>query len=156
MISHIFLILLLIGTLWCIINISISDLRRRIIPDVFLFPLMLIGFLLITFFPYPIGPETAVIGACFGYAMAAIIGFTFDYFLRRQNPDAATPIGMGDIKLIGVGGLWLGTSGLAIALIISRITGGIWARIKHQKYIPFAPFFLFGGILAFIAITFLI
>lgn len=156
MISHIFLVLLALGAAWCIINISIADFRRRIIPDAFLFPLMLIGLLYITFFSYPIGMERAVIGACFGYAMAAIIGFTFDYLMRCRNPGAAAPIGMGDIKLIGVGGLWLGTSGLAIALIIACISGGIWARIHHQKYIPFAPFFLLGGILAFIAIKFLI
>lgn len=97
-----------------------------------------------------------VIGATFGYAMSAIIGFAFDYFIRHKTPDATPPIGMGDIKLIGVGGLWLGTTGLSLALIVACLTGAIWARVKNQKFIPFAPFFIFGGILSLITNLFLL
>ena len=156
MIFNIFFILLLAGAIACATLISVADFRRRIIPDAYLFPLMLIGLILITFFGFPIGMHDAVIGATFGYAMSATIGFAFDYFIRRKKPDTTPPIGMGDIKLIGVGGLWLGTTGLSYALIIACITGAIWARAKEQKYIPFAPFFLLGGILSLIANLFLL
>ena len=156
MIFNILFILLLAGALTCSALISITDFRRRIIPDAYLYPLMLIGLILITFFGFPIGIRAATIGATFGYGMSAIIGFAFDYIIRRQDANATPPIGMGDIKLIGVGGLWLGTSGLSIALIIACITGAIWAHTKNQKYIPFAPFFLFGGILSLIANLFLL
>lgn len=156
MIFNIFFILLLIGAIACSVLISIADFRRRIIPDAYLFPLMLIGLILIVFFGFPIGIRDGVIGATFGYIMSAIIGFAFDYFIRRKNPDATPPIGMGDIKLIGVGGLWLGTTGLSFALIIACLTGAIWARIKNQKFIPFAPFFLTGGILSLITSLFLL
>lgn len=156
MIFNIFFILLLIGAIACSVLISIADFRRRIIPDAYLFPLMLIGLLLIVFFGFPIGIRDGVIGATFGYVMSAVIGFAFDYFIRRRTPDAIPPIGMGDIKLICVGGLWLGTTGLSFALIIACLTGAIWARVKNQKFIPFAPFFLTGGILSLIANLFLI
>ncbi len=156
MIFNIFFILLLVAAIACAGLISVADFRRRIIPDAYLFPLMLIGLILITFFGFPIDMRDAVIGATFGYAMSAIVGFAFDYFIRRKNPNATTPIGLGDIKLIGVGGLWLGTNGLALALIIACITGAIWARAKNQKYIPFAPFFLLGGILSLITDLFLL
>lgn len=156
MIFYIFFIFLLACALTCAVLISVADFRRRIIPDAYLFPLMLIGLILIVFFGFPIGIRGAVIGATFGYTMSAVIGFIFDYFIRRKNPDVTPPIGMGDIKLIGVGGLWLGTYGLAIALIIACVTGGIWARYKNQKYIPFAPFFLTGGILSLITKLFLL
>lgn len=156
MIFNIFFILLLIGAIACSVLISITDFRRRIIPDAYLFPLMLIGLILIVFFGFPIDIRDGVIGATFGYAMSAVIGFAFDYFIRRKNPDATPPIGMGDIKLIGGGGLWLGTTGLSFALIIACLTGAIWARIKNQKFIPFAPFFLTGGILSLIANLFLL
>lgn len=156
MIFNIFFILLLLGAIACSVLISIADFRRRIIPDAYLFPLMLIGLILIVFFGFPIGIRDGVIGATFGYAMSAVIGFAFDYFIRRKNPDATPPIGMGDIKLIGVGGLWLGTTGLSFALIVAGLTGAIWARVKHQKFIPFAPFFLTGGILSLIANLFLL
>ncbi|MBO5946758.1 MAG: prepilin peptidase [Alphaproteobacteria bacterium] len=156
MIFNIFFILLLIGAIACALLISVADFRRRIIPDAYLFPLMLIGLILIVFFGFPVGIRDAVIGATFGYTMSAIIGFAFDYFIRRRTPDAIPPIGMGDIKLIGVGGLWLGTSGLSMALIVACITGAMWARTKKQKFIPFAPFFLLGGILSLISTAILL
>ena len=156
MIFYIFFIFLLACALACATLISVADFRRRIIPDTYLFPLMLIGLILIVFFDFPIGIRDAVIGATFGYAMSALIGFIFDYLIRRKNPDITPPIGMGDIKLIGVGGLWLGTTGLSVALVIACATGAIWARIQKQKYIPFAPFFILGGILSLIAKLFLL
>ena len=156
MISYIFFILLLAAAAWCALHITIADFRRRIIPDAYLFPLMLTGLLLIAFYSFPLDLTNAAIGATFGYALSAVVGFTFDTIIRRRTPDATPPIGMGDIKLIGIGGLWLGTSGLASALVVACITGAIWARIKHQQFIPFAPFFILGGILSLIAKLFLL
>lgn len=156
MIYSIFFIFLVVVALVCVVGIATADFRRRIIPDAYLFPLMLTGLLLLAFYPYPISLPAAAIGGAFGYALSATVGFVFDYFLRRRTPDAISPIGMGDIKLIGVGGIWLGTTGLAIALVVACLTGAIWARVKNQHYIPFAPFFLLGGILALIGIAFLL
>ena len=150
MISYIFFIFLLITAVILSILISVTDFRRRIIPDAYLFPLMLIGLTLIAFYSFPITLRSAVIGGAFGYLMSAIIGAVFDYHMTKKNPDASAPIGMGDIKLLGVGGLWLGTNGLAVSLIIACILGALWARHKNEKYIPFAPFFFIGGFLSFI------
>ena len=151
MFLQIFFIFLVLVAFWLSIKISIADFKRRIIPDAYLFPLMLIGLILISFFRFPTNISDAVIGATAGYLLATIVGFAFDYYMRKRDNTITPPIGMGDIKLIGVGGLWLGTTGLALALIIACITGAIWARTKHQKYIPFAPFFLLGGFLSLIA-----
>lgn len=156
MISYIFFIFLIISAVLCSVLISIADLRRRIIPDAYLFPLMLCGLILITFYSFPISIQEAVIGATFGYIMSVLIGFIFDAILRKKNPKSDTPIGMGDIKLLGIGGLWLGIYGMSIALIIACISGAIWANINKQKYIPFAPFFLFGGFLSLITNIFLL
>lgn len=156
MISYIFFIFLIISAVLCSVLISIADLKRRIIPDAYLFPLMLCGLILITFYSFPISIQEAVIGATFGYIMSVLIGFIFDAILRKKNPKSDTPIGMGDIKLLGIGGLWLGIYGMSIALIIACISGAIWANINKQKYIPFAPFFLFGGFLSLITNIFLL
>ena len=152
MISYIFFIILLALAAFFAIKISIADFRRRIIPDAYLFPLMLIGLTLISFYSFPIGIQTATIGAIFGYIMAVITGLIFE----KATNCTQSPIGMGDIKLIGVGGLWLGTNGLALALIIACIIGTIWSKNHKQKFIPFAPFFLFGGFLSFIINLFLL
>ena len=155
MISYIFFIILLALAAFFAIKISIADFRRRIIPDAYLFPLMLIGLILISFYSFPINIRDAVIGATFGYLMALITGIAFEK-IATNNKLSHSPIGMGDIKLMGIGGLWLGLNGLGIALIIACIIGTIWAKNKKQKYIPFAPFFLFGGFLSFIINLFLI
>lgn len=154
---QIFFIVLLALALWCAWRISVADLRRRIIPDAYLWPLLLIGALIVTWSPFwPIGPYTATVGAAFGYALAAIVGFVFDWIRRRKNPDADTPIGMGDIKLIATGGIWMGPQGLGLALVLACIGGAIWSFARGKRYIPFAPFFIGGAILSLIAMAFLI
>lgn len=157
MIFYLFLALLFAGAIGCSIAISITDFRRRIIPDAYLAPLFLIGLLIVNIMPTWIcSPKTAAIGAFTGYALGAIVGYIFDLIRRHKNPDADTPIGMGDIKLLATGGIWLGPNGLAIALVLSCIFGGIWAQIKKQRFIPFAPFFVAGAILALIISAFLL
>ena len=156
MFFNIFFIVLIVWALICATLISITDFRRRIIPDAYLFPLMLVGILLIAFYNWPTTAQDAAIGATFGYLMSAFVGFVFDWHIRKKDANATPPIGMGDIKLITVGGIWLGTGGIGMALVVACITGAIWARIKHQHFIPFAPFFIFGGFLALIANAFLL
>ncbi len=150
-----FTILMLLALYLCY-KISVADMRRRIIPDGYLFPLMIIGMIILSFFPWPIGIQIGVIGMAFGYIMAAIIGLVFDKIITHRDPTATAPIGMGDIKLIAVGGLWCGPTGLAITLVFACIFGAAWAYRKKQKFIPFAPFFIIGGILSLIIIAFLI
>ena len=105
---------------------------------------------------WPINPRAAAIGATIGYALSAGIGFLFDTYMQRHNANAPAPIGLGDVKLIATGGIWLGPTGMAFAMIAACVTGTIWGIRKKQKYIPFAPFFIFGGILSLIGILFLL
>lgn len=152
----IFFIFLLLAAITCATLLSITDFRRRIIPDAYLFPLMLIGLTLVVFYGWPIRVTDATIGAVFGYILSTTIGFIFDWHMRRKDSNAIVPIGMGDIKLISIGGLWMGTTGLSIALFIACIGGAIWARTQNQRYIPFGPFFVIGAILSLLVITFLL
>ena len=145
--------LLAVGAV-CMYRMAVTDWRRRIIPDVYLFPTLITGLIFATFCPWwPTDISSAVIGGTFGYALAAIVGVLF---ARRHRDDEFPPIGMGDIKLIMTGGLWMGTTGLAWALALTCVAASVWARRNHAKYIPFAPFFIISGILAFIATTFLL
>ena len=158
MIHYVFFIALMIGAAWCATQISIADFRRRIIPDAYLFPLMLIGLLVVTFFSdrWICGVGDAAIGGAFGYALGATVGAIFDYVMRRRDPHAQTPIGFGDIKLMAVGGIWLGVSGLAWAMIVACLFGAAWARIQKKRFIPFAPFFIVAALLTLITMMFLL
>lgn len=150
MFFYIFFIILFLIAAFCSLKISIIDFKRRIIPDIYLFPLLIIGLLTVNCFPYFISPEQSAIGAFWGYSISSITGFIYNYRLARHNKNAPNPIGMGDIKLISVGGIWLGATWMAFSLFIACITGMIWAHQNHQKMIPFAPFFVFGAILSLI------
>ena len=153
MIYNIFFSLVLIGAIFCAFRMATADFRRRIIPDVYLFPFMFAGLLTVTFFPWPVTIGDSVVGGAMGYCLGLIIGFIFERIKKDQK---YPPIGMGDIKLLGAGGIWLGTMGLSIAMIISCVLAFLWNWRKKEKYIPFAPFFLIGGFLSLIIIQFLI
>ena len=156
MFFYIFFIGLILAAIACVLAISRADFRRRIIPDVYLFPLLLIGLCMVVFFPYPVSVADAVVGAVFGYLMSLAVGVVFENVMCRNKKMEFPPIGMGDVKLMAVGGLWLGTTALAVALIFAGVLGGIWAYRKKQKYIPFAPFFFVGGFLSFVICYFLL
>ncbi|MBR3148187.1 MAG: prepilin peptidase [Alphaproteobacteria bacterium] len=153
MIYYIFFSFVLIGAIYCAIRMAVADFRRRIIPDVYLFPFLFAGLLTATFFPWPITISDSVIGGAMGYCLGLIVGFIFD---KLKKDKKYPPIGMGDIKLLGAGGIWFGTLGLSIAMFLSCVLAYIWNWKRHEKYIPFAPFFLTGGILSLIIILFLI
>ena len=154
MFFYIFFSLLILGALFCIYKIARADFSRRIIPDAYLFPLLLLGLVVVNFTPWVCNINESVVGAAFGYLLASVIGIVFEK-CGKANTDIA-PIGMGDIKLIAVGGIWLGALGLSIALVGACVSGMLWAWHKKQKYIPFAPFFFIGGFLSFIVLKFLI
>jgi len=157
MIFYLFWLTIFATAIVCTYKISATDFRRRIIPDAYLCPLFLTGLITTTFFPrWFIDITTGVIGAVLGYALGAIIGIIFEQIINKKNKKAPAPIGMGDIKLLATGGIWLGTNGLAFALIVSCIIGGIWGVRKKQHFIPFAPFFVIGAILALITMAFLV
>ncbi len=153
MIYYIFFTCVLVGAVFCAYRMATADFRRRIIPDVYLFPFLFAGLLTTTFFPWPITIADSVVGGAMGYCLGLIVGFIFEHIKKNQT---YPPIGMGDIKLLGAGGIWLGTMGLSIAMIISCVLAVLWNLRKHERYIPFAPFFLAGGFLSLIIIQFLL
>lgn len=153
MIYYIFFSILLIGAIFCAYRMATADFKRRIIPDVYLFPFLFAGLLTTVFFPWPVTIADSVIGGATGYCLGLIVGFIFE---KIKKDEKYPPIGMGDIKLLGAGGIWLGTIGLSFAMMFSCLFAYIWSKKQKQKYIPFAPFFLISGFLSFIIILFLL
>ena len=153
MIYYIFFSCVLIGAIYCAIRMATADLQRRIIPDVYLFPFLFAGLLTAAFFPWPITVSDSVVGGAMGYCIGLIVGFIFGKIKKDKK---YPPIGMGDIKLLGAGGIWFGTLGLSIAMVLSCVLAYIWNWKRKDEYIPFAPFFLVGGFLSLIIIQFLI
>ncbi|MCL2338842.1 MAG: A24 family peptidase [Proteobacteria bacterium] len=168
----IFQIILYVAAAACAVAISVSDFRHRIIPDAYLFPMLLIGLFLGATHVAPMydgglpwiagGITESVIAAVIGYAMGGVINLAFKAYgirhKKKSNKQTTIhdsrftihddPIGMGDIKLLGVGGIWLGVTGLSVALVSACAIGIIWGMRRRQKFVPFAPFFFMGAVIA--------
>lgn len=117
-----------------LIFLGYMDFKTRLIPDFITLPLTLWGILL----PFVsaaslMTPFEAILGACVGYGLPAIIGFLF-------YPWRSNGLGAGDVKLLMMVGAWLGMNGLSFVLIGSLILFAGYAAYKKQKLLPLAPF----------------
>ncbi len=120
------------------------DVQERIIPN----ELVLFGLAAwlpaMLLFPYDGKSWLSALG---GGAAA----FAFFYLLAVLVPGG---MGMGDVKLVLVMGLFLGAGWVAMALMLSFILGGLVSgvllatrRIGRRGHIPFGPFLALGGLI---------
>lgn len=128
-----------------LIPITLIDLDVRRIPDKITAPAAVAA--LVAGLALDIGgvPEQLIAGA------AALLLF---YLAAVLKPGG---MGMGDVKLVGVLGLYLGRAvapAIFIALILGVVVGGvIMARVGvatgRKRTVPFGPFLALGGLIAF-------
>jgi len=116
----------------CTIAIVYWDIRERIIPDVWLWPLFLSGLF--------------VYGGNDNHVMAAILGYMIA-FVMLAIAHRIQGIGYGDVKLIAGAGIWLGVDGLSHSIVLACTLGIIWGLVKKKKFVPFAPFLALGAMI---------
>lgn len=135
------------GLFGCVlITAAAIDLEHRIIPNRLLLYGLMAGLPLVAWLPGP-GAVQAVMGLTLaGGAMLAVA------VVSRGG------MGMGDVKLAGVMGFFLGPPSAFAALLLAVLAGGFWGAIlllfgrKGRKdFIPFGPFLAMGGLLAIFA-----
>lgn len=119
------------------------DLHDRIIPNELVLFGLGAGLLLLLLAPYP---EKSWLQALGG----AAAGFAFFFALAVLVPGG---MGMGDVKLVAVMGLFMGFPWLVMGLLIAFLLGGLFSaavlitkRVERKGHIPFGPF-LAGGAL---------
>lgn len=136
--------LLLVGIL---VPIALIDLERRIIPNKITLPAA-IAAVVIGVALHPAGVSEQLI------AGAAAAGFLLVFVLAYPRG-----MGMGDVKLAGVLGLFLGRS-VAVALLAAVLAGAILGAIVMARVgvkqgrktaVPFGPFLAFGGLVGLYA-----
>lgn len=136
--------LLLVAVL---VPIALIDLDLRIIPNRITLPAAVAAVAVGGALHLAGLPEQLISGAAAG-------GFLLFFALAYPRG-----MGMGDVKLAGVLGLFLGRS-VAVALLVSVLTGAIvgglvMARVGvsqgRKTAIPFGPFLAFGGIVGLLA-----
>ena len=136
--------LVLVGIL---VPIALIDLEYRVIPNVIVVPAAIAAIVIgLALNPSKV-PEQLIAGAAAG-------GFLLVFALLYPRG-----MGMGDVKLAAVLGLYLGRS-VAVAVLVAVLTGTIvggliMARVGVAKgrktAVPFGPFLAFGGIVALLA-----
>ncbi len=130
-----------------LVPIALIDLDRRIIPNKITLPAALAA-IVIGLATDPAGvPEQLISGA-------AAAGFLFVFVLAYPRG-----MGMGDVKLAGVLGLFLGRE-VAVAILAGVLLGVVVGAIVMARVgvaegrktaIPFGPFLAIGGVIALLA-----
>jgi leader peptidase (prepilin peptidase)/N-methyltransferase len=126
-----------------LVAVTVTDLARRLIPNRVLLASTLSGVLLAAAIDLD-----SLVGR--GIAAAAAGGFLLVAALIYPGG-----MGMGDVKLGAVMGIYLGR-GVAAALLVAFVAGavvGIGLLLRdgaaaRKRAIPFAPFLAFGGVIA--------
>jgi leader peptidase (prepilin peptidase)/N-methyltransferase len=137
--------------LWVLIALSLIDLETKLLPNRILYPSVVAGVVLLA---VAAGLEPGMGAWVRGLeAMVASAGFFF--VIALISPAG---MGMGDVKLAGLIGLFLGylswgrvVAGFFLAFLIGAVVGValmIAGRAGRKTAIPFGPFLALGAILA--------
>lgn len=130
---------------WTLLALSISDFRYFELPNRMTLGLALFGLgTVATLAPQKL-PDSAI-GAGLGFAVLALVGAAYAWLRGREG------LGLGDAKLLGAGGAWIGWQGLASAVFLGALAGCLWVGamwLKGEKptaatAIPFGPFLALG------------
>lgn len=121
-----------------LIAISVIDLRTFRIPDTLSLPLVVGGFLAAWLVPVmPMGHHA--VGAVAGFGVFAVIG---EVYFRRNGHEG---LGLGDAKLFGAAGAWLGWQALPQVLLISALCGLGFAALRgRHRTVAFGPWLALG------------
>lgn len=128
------------------------DFRERLLPNKYVFPFAVLGILFHALLSFQLlSVETVLFGGALGYGLLWLIRALGSWYYKQEA------LGLGDVKLMGAAGLWLGVEDLMLALTIgaslSIVHGVIYAILKKKSLkrleIPAGPG-LIGGIMVMI------
>lgn len=134
-----------LGLVTLVVPMTLIDLDTRLIPNKLLLPFAVLAIGIIVALDVDFLVE-ALIGAAAGFAFFLLAALAYP-----------KGMGMGDVKLTGVLGLYLGRAiapAIFIALISGVLVGAVimarlGAREGRKAAVPFGPFLGFGALVAF-------
>lgn len=144
---------ILITAVILLIILAIIDFRTFLLPNVFVFPFAALAplFHYLTDFYY-LSPMSVLIGGLVGYGLLYTIRAAGNRYYGQDS------LGLGDVKLLGAGGLWLGAENVLFAMTVGAFFGlihglivAIYNKVKTngpfsfaRLTIPAGPGFVFG------------
>lgn len=129
-----------------LLTLSLIDIRAHRLPDILTLPLAVVGLSLPLWDEGELPFELRLIGLGVGFAALWAIA---TLFRRLRGYDG---LGLGDAKLLGAAGAWLGPFALAPLMLIATcaallaVGGAALAgqRVTAHTAIPFGPFLCLG------------
>jgi len=111
---------------WLLLTLAILDARHHWLPDALTLPLAALGLTLGEWvLPAPF-PDRAL-GALVGYALLALLAFAYRRLRGREG------LGLGDAKLLGALGGWLGWAILPLLLLLASLAALGWALLLRLR-----------------------
>lgn len=124
------------GLWWCIVAIIVTDLEHYLILDEVQIATALFGVLYVYAHNIPwLQPAMAAIA---GVAVGLALKYGFLWCCKKDG------LGMGDVKFLGVAGIWLSDAFnfvpfLFFSGILGIISGLLWRWISRSERFPFGP-----------------
>ena len=129
-----------------LIILFFTDFLFFILPNTVVFFLYITGFIQILF-NYPLGFTDGLTGMVSGIVFFYFIAKLYKIIRKKEG------MGMGDVKLVGALGLWIGLSGLIFVIPISAILGIFYIiilvalkKMKLKEQIPYGCFLIISAI----------
>lgn len=142
--SQIFAFAAFIIVVGCVMAMFFHDLKEMMIPDFFGYLLLASG--LIFSLLYYQNPLHSLYGALIGFVPVALLVY----------PSGGTWMGEGDVKLAAGLGLVAGFPNAIAMMALAFLLGGLYGALllitkqaKLKTAVPFGPFLIIGGLLAF-------
>ena len=130
-----------------LIILTVIDFKVRLLPNKYVFPFAVLGPVFHAALNFSLlEPEQVLIGGVLGYGLFYAIRAAGNWYYKQDS------LGLGDVKLMGAAGLWLGPSDLMLAVTIgasvSVLHGIIYSKIKNvplrRLEIPAGPGLIAG------------
>jgi leader peptidase (prepilin peptidase)/N-methyltransferase len=124
---------------WTLLALAVIDLRTMLLPDLLTLPVLGLGL----FVAAADGQlSESLIGAALGFAVFALIAAVYRRWRGRDG------LGLGDAKLLGAAGAWVGWTGLPSIVLIASLAALVVAmpmviRVagrRDQREIAFGPY----------------
>ena len=139
-----------------VLPLTLIDYDHLLLPNRLVYPLLIAG-LLLNGWNGLLPPAQQILqptwsglaGGAFAWAVFYIIAAFSQKLLGKVG------LGGGDIKLVGVLGLYAGLIGIMVGILLASLLGTLWQgtliltrRRERSRYFPFGPYLLLGTLLA--------
>lgn len=123
-----------------------TDIARMLLPNIFTASLAATGLLTSWWLADGVWWEP-ILAMLVGFAVLASIAWAYRRYWHREG------LGLGDAKLFGALGTWVGLAGLPSILLLAAVAGlifglgraAIYGRTSLDRRLPFGPFLAIAG-----------